>query len=99
MKPKTKYPPAGGFSAELLLTGDAELAVQQKPELLHVSGVEIVGFLPGDLNLVTEFTVAIMTGSKNAETGKALIGSLRSPEAAAVLRSKGLDPRQTVAAA
>jgi len=97
MKPKTKYPPAGGFSAELLLTGDAELAVQQKPELLHVSGVEIVGFLPGDLDLVTEFTVAIMTGSKNAETGKALIGSLRSPEAAAVFRSTGLDPRQTVA--
>ena len=53
---------------------------------------EIVGFLPGDLNLV-------MTGSKKAETGKALIGSLRSPEAAALLRSKGLDPRQTVAAA
>jgi molybdate transport system substrate-binding protein len=93
MKPKTKYPPAGGFSAELLLTGEAELAVQQKPELLHVSGVEIVGFLPGDLNMVTEFAAAIMTGSRNAETGKALIGNLRSPQAAAVFRSKGLDPR------
>ncbi len=33
MKPKTKYPPAGGFSAALLMTGEAELAVQQKPEL------------------------------------------------------------------
>jgi molybdate transport system substrate-binding protein len=75
------------------LTGDAELAVQQKPELLHVSDVEIVGFLPGDLNLVTEFAAAIMTGSKNAEIGKALIGSLRSPQAAGVFRSKGLDPR------
>ncbi|MGE5366848.1 MAG: molybdate ABC transporter substrate-binding protein [Betaproteobacteria bacterium] len=93
MKPKTKYPPAGGFSGELLLTGDAELAVQQKPELLHVPDVEIVGFFPGDLNLVTEFAAAIMTGSKNAEIGKALIGSLRSPLAAAVFRSKGLDPR------
>lgn len=93
MKPKTKYPPAGGFSAELLLTGAAELAVQQKPELLHVSGVEIVGFLPGDLNLVTEFAAAVMTGSENAETSKALIASLRSPGAAAVFRSKGLDPR------
>jgi molybdate transport system substrate-binding protein len=93
MKPKTKYPPAGGFSAELLLTGEVELAVQQKPELLHVPGVEIVGFLPGELNLVTEFAAAIMAGSKNAETGKALIGSLRSPDAAAVFRSKGLDPR------
>jgi molybdate transport system substrate-binding protein len=93
MKLKTKYPPAGGFSAELLLTGEAELAVQQKPELLHVSGVEIVGFLPGDLNLVTEFAAAIMGSSKNAAIGKALIEGLRSPEAAAVFRSKGLDPR------
>ena len=38
MKPKTKYPPPGGFSANLLMTGEAELAVQQKPELLHVAG-------------------------------------------------------------
>jgi len=93
MKPKTKYPPPGGFSAELLLTGEAELAVQQKPELLHVSGVDIVGFLPGDLNLVTEFAAAIMAGSTNVATGTALIESLRSSEAAAVFRSKGLDPR------
>jgi len=93
MKSKTRYPPAGGFSAELLLTGAAELAVQQKPELLHVSGVDIVGFLPGDLNMVTEFAVGIMAGSKNVETGKALIGDLCSPEAAALFRSKGLDPR------
>ena len=93
MKPKTKYPPAGGFSGELLLTGEAELAVQQKPELLHVAGTEIVGFLPGDLNLVTEFAAGIMAGSKNAQTGKALIERLRSGEAAGVFRAKGLDPR------
>jgi molybdate transport system substrate-binding protein len=93
MKPKTKYPPAGGFSAELLLSGEAELAVQQKPELLHVAGVDIVGFLPGDLNLITEFAAAIMAGSQNIQMGKALIAGLRSPEAAAVFRSKGLEPR------
>lgn len=93
MKPKTKFPPAGGFSGELLVTGEAELAVQQKPELLHVPGIEIVGFLPGDLNVVTEFAAAIMAGSKNPEMGRALIQSLRSGEAAAVFRAKGLDPR------
>ena len=93
MKPKTKFPPAGGFSAELLLTGEAELAIQQKPEVLHVAGVEIVGFLPGDLNMVTEFAAGIMATSKNMDAGKALIESLRSSEAAAVFRSKGLDPR------
>jgi molybdate transport system substrate-binding protein len=93
MKPKTKYPPAGGFSAALLLTGEAELAVQQKPELLHVAGAEIVGFLPGDLNMVTEFAAAITSESKNGEAGKSLIGFLQSSDAKAVFRSKGLDPR------
>jgi molybdate transport system substrate-binding protein len=94
MKPKTKYPPPGGFSANLLMTGEAELAVQQKPELLHVAGAEIVGLLPGDLNVVTEFAAAIMIGSKRADMAGALIMSLRSPEAVAVFRAKGLDPKQ-----
>ena len=93
MKPKTKYPPPGGFSANLLLTGEAELAVQQKPELLHVAGTEIVGLLPGDLNLVTEFAAAISSDSKDADAGQALIKMLQSPQSAAIFRSKGLDPR------
>jgi molybdate transport system substrate-binding protein len=92
MKAKTKYPPPGGFSGELLLTGEAELAVQQKPELMHIAGTEIVGLLPGDLNLVTVFVAGIMLDSKNADVGNALIKMLQSPEAAAVFRSKGLDP-------
>jgi molybdate transport system substrate-binding protein len=92
MKPKTKYPPAGGFSAALLMTGEAELAVQQKPELLHVAGAEIVGFLPGDLNMVTMFAAGIMPGSKNVDAAKAVIKMLQSAAAKAVFRSKGLDP-------
>jgi molybdate transport system substrate-binding protein len=92
MRPKTKFPPAGGFCAELLLTGEVELAVQQKPELLHVKGAEIVGFLPGDLNLVTPFAAGLMRDSEHAELGRALITFLRSPPAAAAFRAKGLDP-------
>jgi molybdate transport system substrate-binding protein len=91
MKPKTKYPPPGGFSANLLMTGEAELAVQQKPELLHVAGAEVIGLLPGDLNVVTEFAAAIMAGCKYGDAGKALIKMLQSPEAISTFRSKGLD--------
>jgi molybdate transport system substrate-binding protein len=75
------------------MTGEAELAVQQKPELLHVAGAEIVGLLPGDLNMVTEFAAGIMPDSKNTDAGKALIKMLQAPEAKAVFSSKGLDPR------
>src|SRR3984885_12208421 len=91
MKPKTKYPPPGGFSANLLMTGEAELAVQQKPELLHVAGVEVIGLLPGDLNVVTEFAAAIMVGCRNSDAAAALVTMLQSPGALAVFRSKGLD--------
>ena len=91
MKPKTKYPPPGGFSANLLMTGEAELAVQQKPDLLHVAGADVIGLLPGDLNVVTEFAAAIMAGSKNADAARSLIKMLQSPEAIAIFRSKGLD--------
>jgi molybdate transport system substrate-binding protein len=92
MKPKTKYPPAGGFSAALLMTGEAELAVQQKPELLHVAGTEIVGFLPGDLNMVTQFAAGVMASSNNVEMAKALVDFLRTAEAKTAFRAKGLEP-------
>jgi molybdate transport system substrate-binding protein len=74
------------------MTGEAELAVQQKPELMHVAGTEIVGLLPGDLNVVTVFAAAIMADSTNVDAAKALIKFLHSQEAAAVFRAKGLDP-------
>ncbi len=92
MKAKTKYPPSGGFSASLLVTGEAELAVQQKPELMHVAGCEIVGFLPGDLNMMTEFAAGIGVECLSVPAAKALIATLRSPEAKAVFSAKGLDP-------
>jgi molybdate transport system substrate-binding protein len=92
MQPKTKYPPAGGFSAALLMTGEAELAVQQKPELLHIAGAEVVGFLPGDLNMVTHFAAGLMPESKNLDAAKALIEFLRSPESKAAFKTKGLEP-------
>jgi molybdate transport system substrate-binding protein len=91
LKPKTKYPPAGGFSGELLITGEADLAVQQKPELMHVAGTEVVGPLPGDYHVVTTFAAAITVTSKNADHAAKLIKLLQSSEAVAVYQAKGLD--------
>ncbi len=88
---KAKHPPAGGFSGELLLTGDADIAIQQKPELMHVAGAEVIGLFPGELNVVTVFVGAVMAGSPHAAPAKALIEKLRAPAAVAVFRAKGLE--------
>ena len=91
MKGKTKYPPAGGNAATLVATGEAELAVQQKPEIMNVAGVDVVGPLPGDLNKVTIFTAAVTASSKNADAGRAFLKFLQSPAAAKIFKASGFD--------
>ena len=89
---KTKYPPPAGLCGDLLASGDVDLAVQQKPELLQVPGFEILGLLPGDLHMVTVFVACVEASSAESATGQALIDFLQSPASAAVFRAKGLDP-------
>ncbi len=91
MKTKTKYPPAGGNSASLLVSGEAELAIQQKPEIMYVAGVEVVGLLPGDLNKITEFAAGVGSQSNEANAANLLIKMLKSPAAAVIFRAKGFD--------
>ncbi len=89
---KTKFPPPAGLSGDFLLTGEADLAIQQKPELLQVPGIEILGVLPGDLHMVTVFVAGVEVSSPHAAPAKALIDFLRSPPATEIFRAKGLDP-------
>ena len=89
---KSKYPPPAGLCGDMLVSGEVELAVQQKPELLQVAGIEILGLLPGDLHMVTVFVACVDASSAEPATGKALIDFLRSPGSTAVFRAKGLDP-------
>lgn len=91
MKAKTKFPAPSDNPANLVVGGEAELAVEQKPEALDVAGTEVVGFLPGDLSQVTAFVAGVEADSKNAEAAAALIKLLQSPEAAAIFRVHGYD--------
>jgi molybdate transport system substrate-binding protein len=89
---KTKFPPPAGLAAQFLITGEADFAIQQKSELLQVPGVEIVGFLPGELHMVTHFVAGIERQSRHADLSKAFIEALRTPGARAAFTAKGLDP-------
>lgn len=92
MKAKTRFASAGGNAASLLVSGDAELAVQQKPELMAVSGVEVVGPLPGDFDHVTAFVAGVSSTSKNADAARALLKFLQTPEAAKIFTASGFNP-------
>jgi molybdate transport system substrate-binding protein len=93
MKAKTKFPPAGGNAAGLVAIGEAELAVQQKPEIMNAAGADVVGPLPGDLGKVTAFAAGITANCKNVETAKAFLTFLQSAEALKVFEASGFDPK------
>jgi molybdate transport system substrate-binding protein len=92
MKGKAKHPPAGGFSGTLLVNGEADIAINSKPELLSVPGVEVVGPLPGDMAFTVIYDAGVQTGAAQADAAKALVKYLMSPEAQAVFKTKGFDP-------
>ena len=72
--------------------GKAEIALHQIQELMAVPGIEIVGPLPGDLQETFVFSVAIMTDANDVKAAKAFIEFLRTSEARAVIRTKGMEP-------
>jgi molybdate transport system substrate-binding protein len=81
-----------GFTAERLVTGEADLAVQQISELKLVKGVDIVGPIPHELQTPMLFSAGRMAASPRADQSDALLQFLASAKVAAVLRESGLEP-------
>ena len=81
-----------GFTAERLVAGEADLAVQQISELKQVRGIEIVGPIPLQMQTPAVFSAGRLTASKQTVQADALVKYLASPEAAPALRESGLVP-------
>jgi molybdate transport system substrate-binding protein len=86
----TKIP--AGFTAEKLVTGEADLAVQQVSELMVVAGIEIIGKFPEDVQQVTSLSAAIMSDAENRVASESFLSALNNDQAAAAYRDSGMDP-------
>ncbi len=91
MKDKARKIPATPVG-EIVAHGDAEIGFQQISELVPVSGIDIIGQLPPELQKITVFSAGIATVSKEPEAGKALIKFLASPAASATIVKSGMEP-------
>ncbi len=78
-----------GFTAERLVSGEADLAVQQVSELMMVPGIDVVGALPPDIQTVATFSAGLLTQSA---ASTALLDFLASSAMVPVLRRTGLEP-------
>lgn len=91
MKGKT-MPNALARVPQVVAAGDVELAIAGIPTLLSVKGVELVGLLPGDLQSWFVNAAGVSAAAKQPDAAKALLRYLATPEAAAIIKAKGMEP-------
>lgn len=81
-----------GFTAEKLVSGEADLAVQQISELMVVDGIEIVGPFPDAVQTTMRFSAAAVAGSPARHAVVAFLATLGGDAARAAFLNCGLDP-------
>ena len=91
IRPKAKLK-RGGYVAELIASGEAELGIHQISEIVPVKGVTLVGPLPKEIQNTTIYAAGLSASTKEKEAAKQLIAYLSGADAAAVLKSKGMEP-------
>jgi len=82
---------SGGYPAEKVAKGEAELVVHQISEIVPVKGVVLVGSLPPDLQKVTTYSAALATRSASPATARAFMAFLARPAFKAKFAEAGLD--------
>jgi molybdate transport system substrate-binding protein len=82
----------GTESTALLAAGEADLALGPVSELVDQAGIEPAGALPDEVQLIQMFTAAIVKTSRRPEQARRLIEFLTSDQAAAAIRSSGMEP-------
>lgn len=92
LEPKITQTPPGTAVGPLVARGEAEIGFQQMSELLPVPGIDIVGPLPAEIQVVTVFSGGVHVAAKEGDAARAWLDFIRSPQSAAVLRKHGMDP-------
>jgi molybdate transport system substrate-binding protein len=90
VKPRTILWP-GGYAAEAVAKGDAEIVVHQISEILPVKGVTLVGPLPRDLQKITIYSAGLASKSTATDAARTFITYLTRPASKAKFASAGLD--------
>jgi len=79
-------------TVEVVARGEADMVVVVATRIYDVPGVDPVGLIPSELQTRIGFAAGLSATAKEVDAGRALIGFLSAPAAAATLKSKGVEP-------
>lgn len=89
---KLVRPQPGELVGAVVARGEADYGIQQLSELLPVSGIEILGPLPGSIQNRIVYATSLMATSRQPEAAQAFAQFMRSETARRILETKGFDP-------
>jgi molybdate transport system substrate-binding protein len=84
--------PPGVPVGTLVARGEVELGFQQFSELIHLPGIDVIGSLPLDIQVMTVFSAGVCTASGRREAAQALLSFLASRAADAAKLKHGMEP-------
>jgi len=84
-------PPPGVPVGSLVARGDVALGFQQLSELLHVAGIDVLGPLPPEIQIVTTFSAAVGARARQPDDARALLAFMASPAATDAKRRQGME--------
>jgi molybdate transport system substrate-binding protein len=80
----------GGYVADLIASGEAELGIHQISEILPSKEVTLVGPLPDGIQSYTTYSAGISNAASDRAAAEALVQTLAGPPAAQVLAARGM---------
>jgi molybdate transport system substrate-binding protein len=89
--PKTKWQ-TGGLTGELAARGEVELAVQLLSELKAVSGIDVVGPFPAELQDYAVMVGGVGSQAREPAAAAELIATLTAERTKPILERMGMEP-------
>lgn len=83
---------ANDASMANLPASNVDLVLRPVSELIHLPGFDLVGPVPAQIQFMSVFSAAVVSGSKHVDAARRLIAVLSSDEAMAVARTHGMEP-------
>jgi molybdate transport system substrate-binding protein len=78
--------------AEIVAAGEAEIGMQQIVAILPVTGAELVGPLPSELQNIIVYAAGLSAAAGENASAHALIEFMATPDMARLIRAKGMEP-------
>ncbi len=82
--------PPGVPVGRLLASGRADLGFQQRSELMSVTGVQILGPLPGDAAITSVFSGAVLAASREPALATGVLGLMGADPVAGLVERHGM---------